>query len=208
MIKRAFFRVALAWMTLAFWASAQAATAQEQLQHFIASVNAADGAFTQTQIQDGKTTIQSGIFAFQRPGKFRWEVQKPYEQLVLSNGVHVFQYDPDLAQVIERGVDASVGASPAAILFGSAKLDDAFRVTALPATEGLDWLRATPRAGDAGFTHIDIAFAHGLPVRLLLADVFGQTTRIDLSAVQARANLPSTTFQFDIPAGVDVVQMP
>jgi len=200
--------LAAACLTLASLHTAHAATPQKQLQHFVASVTAADGAFTQTQTVGGKVNTQSGVFAFARPGKFRWEVQKPYAQLVLSDGARVWQYDPDLAQVIERGVDASVGTSPAAILFGTAKLDEAFAVTDLPASEGLAWLRATPRAGDAGFTHIDMAFADGMPARLLLADVFGQTTRIDLSDVHVRADLAPTTFQFDLPDGVDVVQMP
>src|SRR3546814_4776420 len=38
---------------------------------------------------------QQGKFSFQRPGKFRWEVQKPYAQLIVSDGRYAYQYDPD-----------------------------------------------------------------------------------------------------------------
>jgi len=184
-------------------------TAQDQLLRFVSTVTAASGAFVQTQTSDASpANMQSGVFAFERPGKFRWEVRAPYAQLVVSDGARVFQYDPDLAQVTERSLDVTMGASPAAILFGTVTFEDAFAVSDLPDAEGLAWLRAQPRESDAGFRHVDIGFRDDLPVRLLLLDVFGQTTRIDLDAMQAHTTLPPDTFRFAIPEGVDVVRMP
>ena len=106
-----------------------------------------------------------------------------------------------------RGVDQSLGASPAAILFGSGSLDQAFDIAALPGKDGLDWLRAKPRGADAGFTHVDIGFADGLPARLELLDSFGQTTRIDLSHIVPNPKLDAGEFTFTPPVGVDVVKM-
>jgi len=198
---------------LALPLSGVASTAQDQLHRFVNTVTTASGEFVQTQGADArnganKPSVQSGVFAFERPGKFRWEVRKPYAQLVVSDGVRVLQYDPDLAQVTQRRLDASMGASPAAILFGTAKFDDAFTVSDLPDDEGLAWLRAQPRESDAGFSHVDIGFRSDKPVRLLLLDVFGQTTRIDLSTMQVHVQFAPDTFHFDVPAGVDVVRMP
>src|SRR5690606_11497697 len=126
-----------------------------------------------------RASSQSGVFSFERPGRFRWQVQKPYEQLTISDGKRVYQYDPDLAQVTERSVDASVGASPAAILFGSGSFDESFNAKALPDAEGMQWMRATPKQGDGGFEYVDIGFRSGMPARLMLLDAFGQTTRIE-----------------------------
>src|SRR5690606_10626425 len=117
------------------------------------------------------------------------------------------QYDPDLAQVTQRTVDQSIGTSPAAILFGSGSLQDSFDVRALPDDDGLQWLRATPRGADAGFTNGDLGFRNELPARLLLLDAFGQTTRIDLSNIQANPQLPASQFQLTPPDDVDVVKM-
>ncbi|HEY9572278.1 MAG TPA: outer membrane lipoprotein carrier protein LolA, partial [Pusillimonas sp.] len=155
----------------------------------------------------GQGKAQSGEFSFRRPGQFRWSVKKPYEQLIVSNGKTVYQYDPDLAQVTERNVDQSIGASPAAILFGSGALEAAFAISALPDKDGLDWLRAKPRSADAGFTHVDIGFRGNLPARLELLDSFGQTTRIDLSHIVVNPKLDAGEFTFTAPAGVDVVKM-
>jgi outer membrane lipoprotein carrier protein len=188
---------------------ASAADAPTQLRQFIAKVQSATGQFTQQKVgtQASGSSAQSGEFSFQRPGKFKWAVKKPYEQLIVSDGQRVHQFDPDLLQVTERSVDSSIGASPAAILFGSGSLDKAFDISSRPAKDGLDWLRAKPRSADAGFTHVDIAFDRNMPVVLELLDSFGQTTRITLSNITANAQLPPDEFRFVAPPGTDVVKM-
>ncbi|MDH3066442.1 outer membrane lipoprotein chaperone LolA [Achromobacter insolitus] len=186
-----------------------AASAQEQLRAFVATVTSATGSFSQYTVNNqGRTQpAQTGVFSFQRPGKFKWAVQKPYQQLVVSDGRQVFQFDPDLAQVTERKVDAAIGTSPAAILFGSGSLEQSFDVSALPSKDGIDWLRAKPRTADAGFSRVDIGMKDNLPVRVELLDSFGQTTRVDLSGIAANPQLPAKEFQFVAPKGVDVVKM-
>lgn len=189
-------------------ALAQQADAQQQLNEFVEQVRTATGRFSQFTVgPQGQTKpAQSGEFAFRRPGQFKWQVTKPYEQLVLSDGKQVFQFDPDLNQVTVRQVDQAIGASPAAILFGAGALDKAFDVSRLPERDGLLWLRAKPRGSEAGFLHVDIGMKDGLPQRILLLDAFGQTTRVELSGIVKNAALKADAFQFTPPAGVDVVR--
>lgn len=183
-------------------------TAQVQLQSFVDRVKSATGEFRQEQAgKDGASRVQTGTFAFQRPGKFRWQVLKPYAQLIVSDGQHVYQYDPDLEQVTERRAGQAIGASPAALLFGSGSLDESFTVQSRPDRDGLQWLRAVPRTPDAGFTHVDIGFADGLPRRLELLDAFGQTSRIEFSGLKANPGIPASQFQFTVPKGADLVKM-
>lgn len=207
--------VASVAMTFAGWTAHAAETAtrsdaRTQLQRFVSDVRSASGTFTQqvTDAQGQQRAPQSGEFSFRRPGQFRWHTQKPYEQLVISDGKVLRQYDPDLAQVTERPVDQSIGASPAAILFGSGSLEESFELSSLPPRDDLLWLRARPRGGDAGFAHVDIGFAEGMPRRLELLDAFGQTTRIGLADISANPVLPADAFTFEAPPDVDVVKMP
>jgi len=186
-----------------------AADAQSQLQRFVRQVQSATGQFSQSTVgAQGRTQpAQTGEFSFQRPGRFKWDVKKPYEQLIVSDGKQVVQYDPDLAQVTQRQVDQAIGTSPAAILFGSGSLDQAFNVTALPDKDGMQWLRATPKTADAGFSRVDLGFTNNLPKRVELLDSFGQTTRVELSNIAPNPSLAADTFVFTAPAGVDVVKM-
>lgn len=205
--KFAFRRFAVALVMALGPVAAWSTQAPDQLEKFIANVQAATGEFTQQRLDQQGKPAQSGLFSFKRPGQFKWAVKKPYEQLIISDGKQVYQYDPDLAQVTERGVDQSIGASPAAILFGSGSLADTFTISSLPSKEGFEWLRAVPRGGSAGFAHVDIGFKDAMPARLELLDSFGQTTRIDLSNIVPNPELGADEFIFTPPPGVDVVKM-
>jgi outer membrane lipoprotein carrier protein len=188
---------------------AWAASAQEQLQGFVSQVRAATGKFSQYTVgTQGQTKpAQSGQFAFERPGRFKWDVLKPYAQQIISDGKQLFQFDPDLNQVTVRQVDQAIGSSPAAILFGSGSLEQSFTVTALQDKDGLSWLRAKPRNGEAGFAHVDLGFLGGLPSRIVLLDAFGQSTHIELSAIVSNPPLAAEIFRFVPPSGADVVRM-
>ncbi|WP_066453959.1 outer membrane lipoprotein chaperone LolA [Castellaniella caeni] len=183
-------------------------SAQLQLESFIQKVQSATGQFQQEQAgKDGVKRAQSGTFAFQRPGKFRWQVVKPYAQLIVSDGQRVYQYDPDLEQVTERKAGQAIGASPAALLFGSGSLDDAFKLQAQEDHDGLQWLRAVPKSPDAGFVHVDIGFSDGLPRQLVLLDAFGQTSRIQFAELKANPGIAASQFQFSVPKGAALVKM-
>jgi len=189
---------------------AVAQSAAEQFQQFSQTFSAATGQFEQFLVpKEGSQAAKklSGQFSFQRPGKFRWEVLKPYEQVIVSDGKDVYQFDPDLNQVTVRPVASSLGSSPAAILFGNASLDEAFVINNLPDSEGMSWLRATPHQPDSGLNQIDIGLYQGVPARLILQDSFGQTTQIDLSRIRAQSGFPADTFRFKAPPGADIVRM-
>lgn len=200
--------VALMLLAGSDWLYAQSAT--QLLRDFAQQVEAATGEFSQHTVdaQGKPRPAQTGEFAFKRPGQFKWQVIKPYEQLVLSDGKQLYQYDPDLNQLTQRGVDEAIGASPAAILFGSGQLDQSFELSDRPDAEGLSWLRAKPKAGDAGFEYVDIGFDATTPTRLILLDAFGQQTLIELSNLNTAVVLQAKDFSFTPPADVDVVTLP
>jgi len=187
-------------------------SAIQALQDFVQRVQSASGQFNQHMIETAAQTDtfrarQSGQFAFQRPGRFRWETTTPHAQIITSDGVIVSQYDPDLAQITQRPAGRSLGYSPAAILFGSDALEDVFQLTPLPDHDGLQWLRATPRQSDAGFQYMDMGFANHLPARLLLADAFDQMTQINLHDMTLNPALADDLFVQAAPPDVDVVRL-
>lgn len=182
-------------------------SASTQLELFIDQVQAATGKFEQTIKDDPNAQVQQGEFAFQRPGKFSWHTTQPYEQLVVSDGHDVYQYDPDLDQVTQRSSGAEVANSPAALLFGSGSLADTFELTDTDKKGSVQWLRATPKQKDAGFVYVDIGFENGLPSNLNLLDSFGQTTLIKFSDLLVNPAINAKEFQFKVPDGVDLVKM-
>ena len=89
---------ALAFVAIATNASAGAI---EKLKAFAGQTQSARASFTQTVRDKTGTTVQSasGKLAFSRPGKFRWDYEKPYQQVIVGDGEKLWIYDKDLDQV-------------------------------------------------------------------------------------------------------------
>jgi outer membrane lipoprotein carrier protein len=180
----------------------------EQLRRFAAEARSARGEFTQRTLRGPGQSAQtaSGRFAFSRPGRFRWEVLKPFEQLMVADGERVYFYDRDLAQVTVRKLANSLGASPAAILFGSNDLEKSFALAEAGTADGLAWLDAKPKSADAGFDAIRIGFRAGLPEAMEVRDAFGRTTVFAFRNLERNAAVPPESFRFVTPKGADVVE--
>ena len=200
--------LALAALWLLYPLQVSAAGAIPQLRDFIAGTQAARGEFTQTTVRGTGQRIEtaSGSFAFSRPGRFRWEVRKPFEQLVVADGERVYHFDRDLNQVTTRKLAGAVDASPAAILFGSSDLDRAFSLREAGSRDGLEWLDAMPRSRDAGFERILLGFRAGMPEGMEVVDAFGATTRFTFRAIERGARVDAALFRFVPPKGADVVE--
>jgi len=185
-----------------------AAAAIEQLREFASGTKAARGSFSQQQVRASGRSGEnvSGTFAFSRPGRFRWEVALPYEQLIVTDGERLHFYDKDLKQVTVRRVGDAIAATPAAILFGSNDLDASFVLKEAGSADGLEWLEAVPKQKDSGFDRIRIGFRGGLPEAMEVRDAFGQTTRFAFRSIERNPSLDPAMFRFTPPRGVDVVQ--
>jgi outer membrane lipoprotein carrier protein len=197
----------VALITVLFGVNAANAGAIEQLREFSTSTKSATGEFQQSQVKrGGKAEVTTGVFSFSRPGKFRWDIKKPYEQLMVADGEKAWFFDKDLNQVTVRKTGAAIGATPAAILFGSAQLDKDFDLIESTGRQGLEWLDAVPKSKEAGFEKISIGFSGGMPAILEIKDSFGQLVTVMLRNVQRNPALNESTFKFVPPKGADVVE--
>jgi outer membrane lipoprotein carrier protein len=179
----------------------------EQLQQFMRETRSARGGFEQiVAAQSGRKPQQSrGTFAFQRPGKFRWEYTKPYPQLLVGDGVKLWSYDRDLNQVTVKTMGDALGSTPAAILAGDDEVQKNFDLADAGTKDGLEWVDARPRRQDGGFESLRMGFADGMLRRMELKDNFGQTTNLLFSAVERNPVLDAATFRFTPPPGADVI---
>ncbi len=184
------------------------ADAIEKLKTFIGATHSAQANFTQVvQDQNGKH-IQSaaGVMQFQRPGKFRWTYQQPYEQIIVGDGAKFWLYDKDLNQVTVKKLDAALGNSPAALLAGNNEIERGFVLKNSGNRDGLEWLQATPKGSDSSFSAIYMAFdAQAGLVVMELNDAFGHKTVLRFAGLQRNPRLSAQQFQFTPPAGTDLI---
>jgi outer membrane lipoprotein carrier protein len=194
-------------LLLAVFASAARADAIERFKSFLVHTQSARADFEQQVFnRDGKQTqAAKGSFVFSRPGRFRWTYAKPLDQVIVGDGERVWIHDRDLNQVTVRKISKALGSTPAALLAGAADVEKAFELADAGSRDGLEWLEARPREGDAGFERIRMGFsATGLEA-MELVDNFGQTTRLRFSNLQRNPKVDAAEFRFEPPKGADIL---
>lgn len=205
------FSVPLRWLAgvalAAAGSLAMAADGVEQLRQFVRQTRSAEGDFEQvvTARSGRKPQQAAGTFAFARPGKFHWEYARPYRQVLVGDGVQLWTWDPDLNQVTVREIGDALGATPAAILFGSGALEDSFELADGGSADGLAWVEARPRQADSSFESMRIGLDDGRLRRMEMRDNFGQTTLITFTRLQPNPALAPDRFRFVPPAGADII---
>ncbi|MGH8650070.1 MAG: outer membrane lipoprotein chaperone LolA [Burkholderiales bacterium] len=179
----------------------------EELKTLLRETTTARAHFAQIVLDRNMRTLQqvTGTMQFARPGKFRWEYDKPYEQIIVGDGARVWLYDKDLNQVTVRRFDRAIGSSPAALLAGSNEIEKDYALTGLQSRDGLDWLEAVPRTRDTAFERINLGFGKSGLEAMELRDQFGQITVIKFSTVERNAKLAPEAFRFTPPKGADVI---
>ena len=100
----------------------------------------------------------SGHFEFARPNRFRFAYTKPFEQIIVADGQKVWIYDADLNQVSSRKPAQALGATPAALLAGGSTGRATSSSPRCPTQDGLQWVKATPKAKDGAFQSLSIGF--------------------------------------------------
>ncbi len=162
--------------------------------------------------KDGKAArskTSSGTFAFQRPGRFKFVYQKPFQQTIVADGQTLWLYDADLNQVTQRAQAQALGATPAALLTSAPDLKALraeFTLESAPTQDGLQWVLARPKSKDGALQSVRVGFEGEQLAALDILDSFGQRSLIRFTDLQAHPALPASTFNFKVPPGADVLK--
>ncbi len=205
--------------------AADADSGAEQLRQFVRNSKTAEGDFVQQQLRAPKANESQdkglkvvrqtqGHFAFQRPGRFVWDTQKPFEQKLIADGKQLILWDKDLNQATFRPAGQALASTPAAILFGESSLDQHFDLIDGEDRLGMKWVALTPKkdpntkgGNDLPYTKISIGMANGLPKALELMDGLGSVVLVTLDKIQLNVTLPANRFNFTPPVGAEVLRL-
>lgn len=148
---------------------------------------------------------ETGTLALRRPNRFHWIYTQPTQLTVVADGVKLWIYDVELAQVTVAPLDSTVESTPAMLLSGDRSVRDGFNVVQTYKLDGLDWIKLVPKKSGADFSSVLIGFKGKAPQRLELVDGLNQVTRIELENLAVNPDVADSTFEFKPPAGVDVI---
>ncbi|HBE93205.1 MAG TPA: outer membrane lipoprotein carrier protein LolA [Gammaproteobacteria bacterium] len=202
---RLFFKVIIA---VCLAQSIAHADATKDLQHFFSDIKSYSASFEQVVLDENQGILDQSVGSFwiERPGRFRWEYKTPSEQVIVGTGDEIWIYDVELEQVTHRKSVDAITQTPAALLAGEGDLDASFQLEDLGRRDELDWVRMLPNNKDSGFLDIRVGFKNGQLRLLELLDTFDQTTRMRFTGIQENISIPTETFSFTPPAGIDVVE--
>jgi outer membrane lipoprotein carrier protein len=174
---------------------------------FNAATKTATARFDQRAFdRSGKVVDRSsGSFSFARPDRFRWAYEKPHQQLLVADGSKLWIYDPDLAQVTVKRIDAAISSTPAALLAGRDDITKLFTLRDAGAADGLAWVEALPKAKDTGFERVRLGLKGRTLAAMELYDQLGGHTMLRFEDLKANPPLPPSTFRFTPPKGADVI---
>jgi outer membrane lipoprotein carrier protein len=199
-------------ITILLFAAAHADAAdiaRSKLDAFAKNISSISADFEQ-QVYTGKSKgkLSQGTLALKAPRQFRWDVSKPFKQLIVADGEKVWIYDPDLEQVTVRSQGTEEAHSPLTVLTDLTQLDRDFTTSEQGDHDGLTWLRLKSKDKEPQFAYCDLGFdAHDLS-SMRFEDTLGNTTEIRFSSWQRNPKLKPDAFTFTPPKGADVIGDP
>ena len=183
---------------------------QALVNDFVTEVITLQGRFEQSLVDASGAVVEvsGGRLEIERPRRFRWTYREPYEQWLVADGLNIWSYDVDLAQVTVKPQDDALSNTPALLLGGSADALEQFRFDGSTVDEDTTWVRMLPVEDDAGFNRVDLGFADGVLKSMVFFDNLDQTTRVVLYDVTVNEPIDSTRFEFVVPDDADLVGVP
>ncbi len=204
---------ALVFLFATFAVSAQGTgdgEARRLIDAFVEDMVTLQAGFEQALLDpDGEVIDRSfGTLEIARPGRFRWAYTDPYEQWLIADGLNMWSYDVDLAQVTVKPQAEALANTPAMLLGGSAEALEQFDVDGSYVESDVRWVGLRPKSTESGFERVELGFKGDTLFRMVFLDNLEQTTLIELSDVLVNEPVDDTRFGFEPPEDVDVVGTP
>ncbi|WP_028862975.1 outer membrane lipoprotein chaperone LolA [Psychromonas aquimarina] len=115
--------ISLLFVLLTLPQTASASSDAQLLKEKLAKFSVVNALFSQKIISpEGKLLNESkGQLTISRPGKFRWQVQTPEEELIVSDGKTMWYYTPFVEQVSIINLSDAIEGTPFVLLSGANK---------------------------------------------------------------------------------------
>jgi len=202
--------VIVGWGSLALAEAGVDDPGEKLVNDFLTDVLTMQARFEQSLIDaDGEVVeVSGGTLEIERPTRFRWAYADPYEQWLVADGLNIWSYDVDLAQVTVKPQEKALSNTPAMLLGGATNALEQFRFEGSRVEEATTWVRMRPVDDSSGFNRVELGFLEGQLSRMVFFDNLEQTTLVALYDVVVNESIDASHFEFVIPNDVDVVGVP
>jgi outer membrane lipoprotein carrier protein len=158
---------------------------------------------------DGGVLEESGIqMLLKKPDGFYWETLTPFPELIVTDGTTLWNYQPDLEQVVIEDWDSSRSELAAQLLSGNIEsLGGDYAIDSFTPTENEHQeFELTPRSADNVYQLISINFMHDELESIYLNSKNGQQTVWRFENVIRNSAIDDAKFQFVPPENIEIIE--
>ncbi len=158
----------------------------------------------------GQSQKAEGFVSIQKPGKMKWNYRAPDRQILVSNDQGLWLYLPDEKQVTKMKVQSIYSSNtPALFLAGRGKLTESFTIGKVTEESGLYVAELIPRNRAQNLSKM-VLLADKKNYQIVGSRVYdnlGNKTEMMFSDIQTNPNLNKKLFQFEVPKGVELIDL-
>ena len=143
----------------------------------------------------------SGHLTILRPGKFRWQVSSPDEQLMISDSKTMWLYNPFIEQVTLMNLSDAIEGTPFVLLSGGAEQQWGKYIVTRHERQ------FTIKSSDPKVNHNTFIFEFNKAdniSRFVVIEAQGQRSEFTLTYKAQLKNIPAGYFSFKVPEGVEI----
>ncbi|MBF0279187.1 MAG: outer membrane lipoprotein chaperone LolA [SAR324 cluster bacterium] len=207
------------WIALIVWTlvgqtvNAAESDVLNRIQKRYQEIASFKGSFTQRNFSSRSEQPRSaaGLVSYIRPGKMRWDYQKPDEQLLVTDGITLWLFDPLLENVTVQALKKVTPGTPLEFLLGAGNLEDDFIYR--PVTRNLIdnpevlVVELEPKNSIAALEFIQLAVDPETYdfLQIVLVDTQGNHRVIEFKEMEYNLTLDEDQFRFEISPDMEVI---
>ena len=145
------------------------------------------------------------IMHIKRPEGFYWETVTPFPELLVTNGKRLWNYQPDLEQVVIEDWNPDQSALAAQLLYGKTEnLEEDYYIVAIDAEQSQTF-ELKPKSADNLYELITISFINSSLELIYIENSSGERTAWQFTSSDINPPLGEDLFEFIPPDGIEII---
>ena len=145
------------------------------------------------------------IMHIKRPEGFYWETVTPFPELLVTNGKRLWNYQPDLEQVVIEDWNPDQSALAAQLLYGKTEnLEEDYYIVAIDAEQSQTF-ELKPKSPDNLYELITISFINSSLELIYIENSSGERTAWQFTSSDINPLLGEDLFEFIPPDGIEII---
>ena len=199
------------WISaIPLWGISQEQATLDEIQKKYDSVQTFEARFVQkSYVKTMNQTLEArGEVQIKKPGQMKWVYKAPDPQVLVTNKKVLWLYVLEDNQVTKMAVENIYSSNtPAMFLAGKGKLTESFHVAGIDREKDQTTVTLIPKEEDNSLDRL-VLFAENKTYQITGSTVYdklGNKTEIQFSDILVNRSISDNTFQFKIPAGVELL---